>query len=499
MSLRAKAFEALLWGTGFRIFRDLLQFGLMLVLVRILAPAEYGRYGLLTSVVGFLGLFAAKNFFGYFLQVRRDSALHLQDHFTAGAAIQGVLFVVANALALLLRASDTYRPIAPLLHVTSLLFLIELPGEFCSKLLERQLAFRRLRTLGAVALVVTASVALAMALSGAGVWALVVPPLLASLPFAWELLWRQRFRPTWEFHPDHFRPTALFTAARIASGGLNGARELLQNGLVVRFFGFATLGVYGRAVGLGNLLCASVASQFVSNLYPVLTRSDVASPAFQRASGLLLRGVTWLVVPVAAVLGLLAAPVVQTVYGARWDAVIPLMPVAMVENVVRSVAATLYALLLAAQQQRRCLLQDSLVLLLVLGCLVFGLPGGVRRYLALLAVAEACGGALMVWWLVKGNVLDWKAVAVAGWPAFAAGLAGSGVVWVGSRLLGEAARHLPVAALLGVGCVVVYGAVIRVGFPRQLLELLELLPGGGWVAQVLWLRMPAGTCNGGRS
>ncbi len=487
MSLRAKASEALLWGTGFRIVRDVLQFALMLVLVRILAPADYGRYGLLSSVLGFLGLFAAKNFFGYFLQVRNDSALHLQDHFTAGAAIQGALFLVANVLALVLQASDTYRPIAPLLHVASLLFLIELPGEFCSRLLERQLEFRRLRTLGAVSLVVTAMVAVALALSGAGVWALVVPPLLASLPFAWELLWRQHFRPTWEYRGDHFRPTALFTAVRIASGAINGARELLQNGLMVRFFGFATLGVYGRAVGLGNLLCASVASQVMSNLYPVLTRSDVTSPTFRRASGLLLRGVTWLVVPVAAVLGLLAAPVVATVYGARWDAVIPLMPLAMAENVVRSVAATLYALLLAAQQPRRCLLQDGLVLLLVLGCLAVGLPGGVRRYLALLAIAEACGGALMAWWLVRGGVLEWGAVAMAGAPALAAGLAGSGVVWVGGRLLCEAASHPPVAALLGVGGIVSYGTVIRLGFPRQLAELLALLPGGGSLAQLLRL------------
>jgi len=497
VKLRQKTREALLWGAGFKVFRDLLQFAVMLVLVRLLEPGDYGKWGLLASLTGFFGLVSAKSFFTHLLQVRREADVHPQDHFTAGLAIQGALFLVVNVAAVVLRRSDTYGAIAPLLHIASLGLLIELPGELWARLLERRLEFRRQRVLLAIGLLMVSALSLGLAFAGGGVLALVIPPLLLSLPFGWDYLRNERFRPSWEFDRKRYLPTVRFTLARIASGSLNGVRDLAQSALMVRLAGFASLGYFGRVVGLGNMFCAGIASQLVANVYPVLTRHEAHTPGFRRASGLMLRGVAWIAVPSAVLLALYAGPVVTLVYGKKWEAVIPLLPVAMAENLVRAVASTVYMLLLAAGQNRRCVQQDVLVLVLALGALALGLPLGLGRYLALLSFAEAIGAVVMIAWLLRSGGLELRGVALALGPA----VIGSGLAVVAAlasgALLGKMNDGI-VEVTSGVAVfVVVYVAVLRVFFARRLAELAGYAPGGERLARLLLLEpVVEGTENG---
>ncbi len=497
MGLRQKTREALLWGAGFKVFRDLLQFGVMLVLVRILEPGDYGRWGLLASVTGFFALASAKTFFSHVLQVRRDEDVHVQDHFTAGVAIQAALFVLVNLAAIVLRHSDTYSSIAPLMHLASLGLLIELPGELWARLLERRLEFRRQRVLLGAGLVIVAVASLGLALAGAGVLALVLPPLLLSLPFGWDFFRRGHFRPRWEFDRDRYRPTVRFALARIGSGGLNGLRDLAQSTLVVRLAGFSSLGYLGRALGLGNLFCAGIASQLVANVYPVLTRHEARSSGFRRAAGLMLRGVAWVVTPVAALLALYAGPVVRLVYGEKWDAVIPLLPVAMLESLTRALALTIYMTLLAAAEHRRCFHQDFLVLFLGLGALAFGLPLGIAPYVALLALAEAVGAGLMVTWLFRGGGLDGAGLLGALGPALFGVSVATGVALSGGALLGKMNQgFLEVATGIGLFSLT-YALAMRFLFARGLAELLGYLPWGERAARLVRLRVVEGAAKAG--
>ena len=61
-SLGHSARLAVLWNTGFTLFRDLLQFGLTLILARLLTPQEYGQSGLVSSIIGFLMIFSFRSF-----------------------------------------------------------------------------------------------------------------------------------------------------------------------------------------------------------------------------------------------------------------------------------------------------------------------------------------------------------------------------------------------------------------------------------------------------
>lgn len=484
--IRHKAREALLWGGGFRVFRDLLQFAVMLALVRLLTPADYGRWGLLNSVLGFMGLVSAKTLFAHIVQVRDDEPLHLQDHFTAGTVLQCAFVVVVNIVALLLRLSSTYSPITPLLHVASLGLLLEPLADFWTRILERRLEFRRQRSLLAIGLLLSGSGALVMAAAGAGVWSLVVPPLLTGLPVAADLLLRERWRPDWTFSMERYRPALGFGVTRAASGSLNGVRDLLQSTLMVRLFGFATLGVYGRAIGLGDRLGSSIAAQAVSSLYPVLTRYPPGSPGFRRAAGMILRGTLWLVFPACGALALLAQPVVTLLYGHKWDAVVPLLPTAALETAVRATAATAYSMLLAAGHQRRCLQQDAMMLALALLALSIGLPRGPAVYLLLVAGAETAGLVLMLHWLLRDGALGRAELVLAAVPPSMATSAAALIGFLASHVTGGPGGWAPLA-VTAAAFALSYVLALRLFFPKPLQEIVAFLPGARTIDRALLL------------
>ena len=97
--------------------------------------------------------------------------VNYQDHSTAGCVIQGTLFIAANIAAVALRYFPTYAPVAPLLHVMSISFLLDLPSELRTKMLERSLDWQRLRTIEACGIVGAAALTLGLALAGANVYA----------------------------------------------------------------------------------------------------------------------------------------------------------------------------------------------------------------------------------------------------------------------------------------------------------------------------------------
>jgi PST family polysaccharide transporter len=476
------------WSAGFSVFRDVLQFGLTLVLVRLITPEAYGQFGLVVSIVGFLNVFSCQSFMAHALQVRDDADVHYQESFTAAAFTQVSLMVLTNAAAFAMWWSPAYRDVAPLLHVMSVAFLLDWPSFLRTTMLERDLNWRRLRGLHAVGLVAAAVSALLLAVAGAGVYALVVPSmLLKRVPFIYDLFVARGWRPTWNLTSRAFAPALRFAVARGGSGLVVALRQLLESGMLVHAFGFALFGVYGRAVGLAHLACQRLAVVGVQGIYPVMTKAEPGTASAGRIASVVLRAVAWVVVPVAVLLWITAGPVVALLYGGRWLGVVPMLGPALLMSGLAAVAHAGYFLLLANRQQRRCLALDVAGLALTAAALVFVLPHGTIAYLQAQAALHAVLLGAAVVWLVRSRTVTVAALRAAfGVPAI------SGVAaLLGCELLrwGLAAdpEGMMLAAYAAVFVVAYVGGLSLLAAP-ELRELLRLAPGGRRLTSALAVR-----------
>lgn len=486
-SLRQSAQQAILWSAGLNLFRDVLQFGQMLVLVRLLEPAIYGMAGLATTVVNFIGLISFQHLIAHVLQVRGDGQINYHQHFTAGLAINGALFLLTNLIALALQFSVQYSSMQPLLHVLSLTFLISVPVDMRVKMLERDHNWNRLRIIQMAGIMISIVSGIGMALLGAGVYALIVPGLLASSVFALDLFVHAGWRPRWQWDYASYRDALHFGFNRAGSNALNGARQLLQSGLITQHFQFSTLGVFGRAEGLANMFCGRIAQEVSNALYPVITRAEAHSERFQRISGLVLQCVAWVVIPIAAFFSMEAQNVVELLFGSKWLVVVPLLPLAMVIGVTVSIGATAYRLLLANDQSRLCLRADAASFAVAAPAMLVLIPHGILTYLVGATVVGAAIAAMLATLLIRTRGLKIGKLAVALLPPAVAVSAGYALVRSLHMLLTD---NLPAPVQIAISALLfsaAYVLALRVFFRAHLAEVMEYLPGGKRIGKALYL------------
>lgn len=487
-SLANKARSAVIWNTGFNLFRDLLQFGTMLVLVRLLEPKSYGEFALVTGVMGMLSILSHNSFMAYLIQVRDESDARYQDQFTASAVIQGAIFLLTNLAAVGLRWVPDYAPIAPYLHVMSITFLLEWPCELRRKMLERAFDWKTLRLLHATGLVTGAILAVTMAKFGAGTYALLVPGLISATPFIIDLFLIRGWRPTWDWSWQAYRPAFKFGISRMAAGAIASGRTLLESSVLTAVVGFAALGIFGRSIGLAQMFCQKFASQLLYAIYPLLTRIDSSAADSGRLGGLVLRMVAWVAFPAAAVFARLADPIVNVLYGEKWDAVVVLLPFAMAWGALSAISASAYTLLLSRGQTRKCLYTDIGILLGTGVALLAALPHGLVNYLQAVAILQVLVVGILLVWLHQSHALTWNGAR----DAFLPPAVGVGLAWLLTEGVatpgGPQGPTLWAAVLWGAVFCWLYLAVLRFGFRRQIAELIVYLPAKTVISKLLMLK-----------
>jgi O-antigen/teichoic acid export membrane protein len=481
---------SLLWGGGFTLLRDVAQFGVMLILVRILSPTDYGTAAFVQSIIGAVSIVSYSTFSLHALQIRDPESIDWQAHFTAAAVINTLLFGVVLLLAFGLTFTATYRDAALPLAALGIVLLLEIPATLRARMLEANHDWKRFRVQLIIGTLLGMAVGLAVALLGGGVWALILQPPVLGLPAAFDLLVLQRFRPDWTWSWARYHATVRFALDRIGSGLFGRARALSENILVSDIYDVATLGIFTRANGLALLLAGRIGATTVMALHPVLTRAERASERFQRLASLVLRGVFWTTMPAVAFLALTANDTVLLLYGTKWESVVPLLPYAAMATGMVGAWNTLSGLLLANDDSRATLSIDAVAGVTTIGLVFLLVPYGPKAYLAGLALNALAFASITIAVLLQRGAVSAKGVTMAIVPAAVASLAGAAVALALRASPREDVAILFRLMLDGVFLATTYVLTLRIVFSTQLTELLEVVPGGPLLARALMLPSP---------
>ena len=485
--LGERARHSVVWNAGVVMLISAGQFALMLVLVRLLAPSTYGEYGLLMAIIGVVFVFSAQSFADYLLQVRGEEELHEQELFTACVAINLVLCLLTNLIALLLKSTPAFAHVAEPLHWLSLCLLLQPARAIRVAELKRALDWRRIRLLHLTGFLLSAMSAVTLALEGAGVYALLVSHFVVPLPVIYDLFVVRRWRPTWSWSFSAFRPALLFGLNRQVSGTLGAGRQLLQNGAVSHVLGFASLGLLGRALGLSDLVCNRLHGHALEALYPALTKLEPRSARTSRVNGLVLRVTTWFCIPAAILASELAGPIVRVVYGQQWLEVIPLMAWAFGLGAMGAINNCIYKLSLASDLRKQCIFMDGILLSGTILCVSLLLYDGLLPYLRGLFLLHSSVVAVGLVWLCRHGILSSAVIFECLFaPAFAVAVA-----YTAFELTIGLLPAWMSPALRTLGAILVfaltYVGILRVVFARLLTELIGYLPMGSSLRRVLAL------------
>lgn len=465
--------------------RDVVQFATMLIMVRILPPETYGQAALAQSIYMVAGIVSVASFMQHALQIRDPDQVDWQAHFSAAMILNSGLFALTLLAAWWLSLTEQFSEAALPLAVLGIAFLVEIPGNLRLKMLEAHHDWARFRLVWMGGAFLGLAAGLGLALSGAGVYALVVQFPLNLLPAAIDLFWKGKWRPDWSWNWSRYRETFRFGINRIGATSALRIRNAIEQSTLAGAWGFSTLGIFTRANGLGNTFAGRLGPLAVQSVYPVLTRAEPGSDRYQRMAALMLQGAWWATVPMVALFCLWPEPIVDILYGSDWKAVSEILPLAVSAIGLAGLGATGNSLLLANNQTRTALAIEVLTALLGMGVIVTVLTTSVSDYLRWLIALGALVNALALILLARGGAVRAGSLLMIVVPPLAALLP----TLTAAHFTAEFIRIAGLAKIfqLGLGSAVfvaVYLLVLRVTVPVALRWVFDVAPGGATLTKL---------------
>lgn len=325
--LKRKALSAAAWSGIDLLTRQGVQFATTLVLARLLLPADFGLIAMLAVFVAVGGVLADAGFGVALIQKQDVSDEEASSVFWVNFAL-GAIFTAAIIFCTPLISTfyelDLLRSVIPLMALS---VLFGSAGGVHAALLVKRLDFRAQAKAGGVAALVSGVVAIALALRGVGVWALVYQAVLMSALNTAML---------WIFHP--WRPKLRVRITSLAGLGRFGGYHLastLMDLLYVRLYALLLGWRFGPSP-VGNYRNAEVISQmplgFLGGLvgrvaFPMFSAAAADPAMVRRGLQLGLRGMMLLNAPLMLLGAALSEPLVNLLLGPGWSGVIPILRV----------------------------------------------------------------------------------------------------------------------------------------------------------------------------
>lgn len=443
--------------------RALLQFGSVAILARLLVPEEFG---LVAMVAAFIGAAEVIRDFGLSTAAIQSPTLTDDERtnlFWANAAAGlGCSLLAVAATPLIVRLYDEPRLVGINLAIAPLFLLNGMTTQFRAGL-ARSLKFKALGLSDLLALLLSSSVSVVLALAGAGVWALVTSMLVNSLLTGAFYAWSGRWVPGLPRRRVSIRRFFQFGLGVFGTQMVGYVIKSIDNISVGIVSGAAALGLYGRAYQLMTVPLTQINAPMGNIVLPVLRHTQSDDDAFTRYLAKAQLVLLYAAGGIFAVMSGLAEPIVLILFGDRWTGVIPILAVLGVAGVFRTLVAVPWWTYLARGHSgalfRQRLVTGVLSVALILGGLPWG-PVGVAWGVAI--------GSVLAWFIGM-----WDSGRVAGVPTrplVARALLTIVVVNTPCGFAAHAATYLPtppvVQLFAGAAAAAAYVLVARLLFPH---------------------------------
>lgn len=377
MSIKDQVLEGSLWTALGRYSSKGITFLVTVVLSRILPPEDFGIVGMVVAVTAFAGLLT---------QAGIGSAVIQKDDLDQDdlSSIFWMSQFVGAGLALLLLAGapligDLYQDerVVLVTRIVSVKFVLLGIITVPLALLKKSLRFRELAGVKAIAAAISGLVAIGMAMQGWGYWALVGQILMTALLQVLGLTLVMEWRPGMVFQMSAVKKIVSYSGFVLGSNTVNYWARKADDLLVGRALGADQLGFYGHAYRLMMIPLQLLTYVTQPVLHPVLVSVKEDVQRMRRAYLELTEFLGLLSFPLAALLTVLAEPLVLVVWGPQWEPTVEVFRVLALLAALQPVVSTAGSIFMVRDRTRLMFLVTTVNMLALVCAFVIGLAGGI--------------------------------------------------------------------------------------------------------------------------
>lgn len=372
------------------------------ILPRFLTPHDYGLAALVLTTYEFTQTFTKIGIFAKVIQSDDDNL----ESIAIGAywlnwLVYGGLFLIqclaAFPVAWFYNDDQLILPIC----VLALTLLVSPVGRVQSALLQRENRFKTI-AIAQASRYGTANILTAVfAFMGMGMWAIVLPRLLAApIEFIIYLV-NHPWRPTKKFTTENWGIIFNFGVNILGINLLKTLRENLDYLLVGRFLGVTELGVYFFAYNAGLGISLTIIRSITMALYPHLCKLRSHFTEFKNGYFKSLKTIGLIITSFVLLQSGLAPFYVPILFGEQWVPAIPILILICLSAIPRSFDSAAFSLLAAVDETRLGLIGNVLFTVIFAVSILLGVQGGIIGVAIAVLVAHAVFIPLYTAWATR--------------------------------------------------------------------------------------------------
>ena len=334
-SLGRRAAHAVAWN-GIQIWGyNIVSLGVFVVLGRLLSPQDFGLAASAMVVIWFMRIVVDAGFSRLLVQ-RSEINQTFADTAFWTALLLGVLFTATTAAAAPGFALLFGQPrLTALIRGLSIIFIFVALDSTPTALLQRELRWRSLALRRIAATGASAAIAVWLASSGAGAWALVGQQLVLEGLTVLLLWFVTSWRPGFRFARSAFGELLAFGSRYSALRVLWYLGANVDNFLIGVFLGPVALGYYVIAYRVFTVLNELFGQTLNNVALPIFSKLQDDKPAlnhmFCRASG----ATSLIAFPAYGGLAITAAQLLPALFGEKWRPSVPVLELLTIAGVAQ--------------------------------------------------------------------------------------------------------------------------------------------------------------------
>ena len=461
---------------GAQMVRVLGQMGTLVVLARLLPPQAFGLLAMVAAIGLVLDLI--KEFGLSSATIQKGDITHGQVSalFWINAAVGTVLAVLLFLAAPLIARFYGQPELEAIARWLALGFVASGFTVQHWALLRRQMRFGAIAGMETAADLVGFAAAIALAVGGAGYWALVVqrliPPILLLLA-SWGFC---RWRPARPARAAGVKALLGFGAGVTGSQLSVALARSVDQILIGWLWGPAVLGLYERTTRLLLVPINTINAPIYATAMPALSRLLEQPARYRSMFGQVMQKLGLLTMPAFALAAVTADWVVEFLFGPSWRQAIPLVALFSVSATFLPVLMAVFLLYLTQARTNEMLRATLIDSAINVAAILAGLPWGVVGVAAAIAVVGVLVRTPLAFWLAarRGPVkvgAVWRAIA----PPASIALA---IVVVVGGLRTVTPDPTPAAMAMVAATALAVALLGLLGWPETRREMRQVLAGG---------------------
>ncbi|MEK7389803.1 MAG: lipopolysaccharide biosynthesis protein [Elusimicrobiota bacterium] len=304
--------------------RFALRIGGVVIMARLVKPADVGVFLMATSVMLLLEVFDDFGLSRATVQRPRIDHRLISTLFWINAGVGLLMGMVTAATAPLLAwFYDDPRVLTLALAMSAPFVLTGLAFQH-GALLERQLRMVEIEIIAFVAQVCGAAVMFASAWWGAGYWSLALNLIVIRLVESSLVWWTVGWCPGWPQRGCGARAMLQFGGHLSGYHIVNYFHRNLDNILIGRYWGPQDLGFYSKAYGLLKQPISQISTPISSVIVPALSRLQDSPERYRRYFLKAAKAVVFLSMPMVVFTYVDAPEIIRALLGERWMPAVPI-------------------------------------------------------------------------------------------------------------------------------------------------------------------------------